>query len=142
MSHFLTFVNHGCNGTHNLGHTDLGYTDFTIDLDQGLPENLGFRVPVPYNPPYDRDPERQMAAIVTAKDIAADDELLDSYLDFEGSDGFVEMVKYMQNMCSGGLGLVEEYQNSHHQRSFKSVIDKVNNKEEGGSLGSTSTDEL
>jgi hypothetical protein len=58
MSHLLTFLNHGCNGTSNMGDdtATLGVTEFSIDLESDdIPSVLATRVDVPYVPHFDRD---------------------------------------------------------------------------------------
>jgi hypothetical protein len=51
MSHLLTFLNHGCNGTSNMGDdvATLGITEFSIDLESDdIPSVLSTRVDVPF----------------------------------------------------------------------------------------------
>jgi hypothetical protein len=115
MSHFLTFVNHGCNGTSNIGdEMEAGYTEFTIDLESlrinGIPRALQTQVSAVYTPHFDRDHAKHSTMCRTSKPISAGEELYDNYLSFGGDDYFEEMIIDLRRECSGEPGIVEQYQ--------------------------------
>ncbi len=115
MSHFLTFVNHGCNGTSNLGSRGVDpsiHTEFSIDLENGIPEDLKTEFVTPYNPSLDRDEMKYVTNCVAAKTIPKGEELYDNYMSFGGDAFFKQNVLQLRNQCSGGRGLVEVYQST------------------------------
>ncbi|KAG7351434.1 SET methyltransferase domain containing protein [Nitzschia inconspicua] len=113
MSHFLTFVNHGCNGTSNIGERDADpslHTEWSVDLQYGIPEDLKTKLTVPYSPSADRDVVQYSTNCVAGRDIQKGEELYDNYMNFGGDEYFEEMVLSLRDECSGSLGLVEQYQ--------------------------------
>jgi hypothetical protein len=126
MSHFLTFVNHGCNGTSNLGERGEDpstFTEWNVDLSAGIPEELGAKPNLPYNPVVDRDLVRYATNCVVAINVPKGEELYDNYMNFGGDEYFVEMVHSLREQCSGGLGLVEMYQRQRNPKetTFKAT---------------------
>ncbi|KAG7354551.1 SET methyltransferase domain containing protein [Nitzschia inconspicua] len=127
MSHFLTFVNHGCNGTSNLGERDVDpslHTEWSVEIQYGIPEDLITKLTVPYNPSADRDVVRHSTNCVAARDIQKGEELYDNYMNFGGDEYFEEMVLSLRDECSGTLGLVEQYQS-------QSKLAEMNRENEG-----------
>jgi hypothetical protein len=119
MSHFLTFVNHGCNGTANLGERGGDpsmFTEWNVDIAAGIPEDLETKLNLAYNPVSDRDLVRYATNCVVAIDVPKGEELYDNYMNFGGDEFFVEMVLSLREQCSGGLGLVEMYQRQQKSR--------------------------
>lgn len=116
MSHLLTFMNHGCNGTANTGDLPrFGITEFTVDLESGVvPDDLSTKVNSPYLPHFDRDEFKQETMCHSSKPIKAGQELFDNYMTFGGDHYFQEMVEMLRQECSGSLGMVEQYQQGEH----------------------------
>jgi hypothetical protein len=113
MSHFLTFVNHGCNGTSNLGERGVdpsNHTEWSVDLDEDIPKDLRSEFVDRYNPNNDRNVVKYSTNCVAARDITRGEELYDNYINYGGDEFFPEMVQELRNQCSGELGLVEKYQ--------------------------------
>jgi SET domain len=112
MSNVLTFLNHGCNGTSNVG--DFAFadmTEFTIDLESGvIPEVYRTKIEVPYAPHFDRDQVKQETMSRAFRPIRAGEELYDNYMSFGGDTYFREMVEMLRQECSGSSGMVEQYQ--------------------------------
>jgi hypothetical protein len=134
MSHFLTFVNHGCNGTSNLGERGEDpstFTEWSVDLDQGIPESLKTQLALPYNPVSDRDLVRYATNCVSAKLIRKGEELYDNYMNFGGDEYFEEVVQNLRYECSGGVGLVEQYQSHSGPLGKKNGFSNVTNSELG-----------
>jgi hypothetical protein len=121
MSHILTFLNHGCNGTANIGDNEFTeVTEFTVDLESGvIPDFLKTKVDTPYLPHFDRDEVKQQTMCQTSRLIRAGEELLDNYLSFGGDVFFREMVETLRNECSGSLGIVEQYQQGANKTSLQ-----------------------
>jgi hypothetical protein len=122
MSHFLTFVNHGCNGTANLGERGVDpskLTEWNINLELGIPDEMETKLTVPYNPSADRDLIRYATNCVAGRTIRKGEEILDNYMNFGGDEYFEEMVLSLREECSGGLGLVEQYQSEASPRGKK-----------------------
>jgi hypothetical protein len=108
-SHLTTFTNHGCNGTFNLDEVDVEYTEFTIRTDH-VPKELQWKNPMKYNPYHDRDYMKDATSSRSGKFIGRDEELLDNYMSFGGDEYFMEMIEDLRVECSGGSGVVEQYQ--------------------------------
>jgi hypothetical protein len=113
MSHMLTFLNHGCNGTSNIGDdaATSNMTEFTIDLGSDeVPSLFATRINVPYVPHFDRDHVKAETMCRSSRRIHAGEELYDNYLSFGGDSQFKEMVQMLRQECSGSFGMVEQYQ--------------------------------
>lgn len=111
-SDIMTFVNHGCNGTYNIGvHTDVN--EFTISIDDP-PENLLGRSESVhlFNPAVDRGYVYVNGGPNAAlRDIRAGEEILDNYLLFIGTGDYWEAdVTGLRNQCLGQAGDVVEYE--------------------------------
>lgn len=110
----LTFANHGCNRTYNVGEKT-SVDEFTADLDS-LPEEVngeshtGTTI---FNPLVDRHVRREWEQ--SLRDIAAGEEILDNYLAFTGNnDDWAKDVQDLRNQCSGqATGLVSDYEKRH-----------------------------
>jgi hypothetical protein len=113
----MTFVNHGCNGTYNIG-LPLNVTEH--DAVAGLgPEANGcgeeFSI---YSPAVDRlFPDWRCGdTILVLRDIEPGDELLDNYLPFAGTESgndWEENLSELKRICSeNGVGSVTEYEAS------------------------------
>ncbi|KAL3906804.1 MAG: hypothetical protein SGILL_009125, partial [Bacillariaceae sp.] len=115
MSHFLTFVNHGCNGTANLGERGMDpgkFTEWSVDVEEAIPKEMRTEVIEVYNPNVDRSTMKYATNCVAGKNITKGEELYDNYMNYGGDEFFAEMVLSLRNECSGGLGLVEQYQSN------------------------------
>lgn len=118
----MTFVNHGCNGTYNIGDPSK-VNEFTAD-ENAIPEDfLGglshFESETVYNPVIDRHLRHFMGGgIQTLREIKAGEEVLDNYLDFTGSDGEWKGDLFeLRAMCSGqGIGSVTNYEEQERAR--------------------------
>ena len=111
----MTFANHGCNGTYNIG-VKLSETEATLDFGDG-PSAV-----------YDGDEEKdsnvfnpfqerrfsieECKNLVALRDIEAGEELLDNYMFYGGPNAefFEENLTELKQVCSGGAGLVLEYE--------------------------------
>ena len=126
----MLFVNHGCNGTMNLGWNSM-YSEQTIDVKtvQANPDKYWFDE---YEVSYDPMTERQIgssASIAASnfKPLQAGDELLENYMAFWSIDDLDEGSKQLQNECNGGAGYVEQYQDSNGEiRGTKYVYNAIN----------------
>lgn len=108
-----SFVNHGCNGTYNIG-TPLNVTE--VSLTTGTPPNDLYD---DENEVFDPFSERHYPAwgcsdFVALRDIEAGEELFDNYLVFGGSktEDWLDNLQELQSVCSGGIGLVSSYEAS------------------------------
>jgi hypothetical protein len=107
----LTFINHGCNGTFNTG-VESEWHELNIDKDGEIPEDYQFYGMAPYNPHRDRNLRRDQYLSLISKPVKAGEELLENYLSFGGVEYFMESMLLLRKECSGGLGVVEEYQST------------------------------
>jgi hypothetical protein len=113
FTNILTFTNHGCNGTANLGHNVPGLNEFTME-----PESPGFTIPDDfkqfsageYSPHRDRSYLGSINIAQVEHPILKGEELFDNYIGFGGDAGFVEQVIELKRDCLGALGTVEMHQ--------------------------------
>ena len=81
-SGILTFVNHGCEGSFNVGGTNSNWTEMTVNADHPPPKEFTETAPF-YNPVL----ERHFRQIVSSgdyslRDIKAGEEITNTYLGF------------------------------------------------------------
>lgn len=118
-SSFLTFMNHGCNGTSNYGKEEQGdITEWSADPDTFLPHlsfNRRQRGDSIFDPVLDRNfYELVIDGDITTKDIKAGDEILDNYLRMIGTEAdWNHDVVMLRKMCSGqGAAEIENYESN------------------------------
>lgn len=112
----MTFANHGCDGTYNVGLNTEEITEVTADFDN-VPlalDGLG-RYGSIFNPVLDRN--RRFSLVggdVTLRDIKAGEELLDNYLAFIGGKTDWEYdLQHLRDQCHGqASGDVTEYESA------------------------------
>lgn len=118
-SGILTFVNHGCNGTYNIGVV-LGESEATVEVGTPVTTVYDARSDV-YNPRWERGYHSvDCAGLVAIRDISAGDEILDNYLIFGGGydqQDFDENLSDLKSMCRGEGGLVHIYEESEKGKS-------------------------
>jgi hypothetical protein len=112
-SSIVTFVNHGCRSTYNVG-TRTEVNEFTAELDRPV-EILNGKAFAESDSIFDPLLDRHLVHTVdtSLKDIAAGDEILSNYLMYVGSEEFwAEDVTDLRNQCSGfeTEGSVSEYE--------------------------------
>ena len=116
----FTFANHGCKGTYNIG-TKTNHTEASVTVGEPV-TSIYDGANDPYNPYH----ERQFLSIdiasslVALRDIRAGEELLDNYVIFGGGfdqEDFDANLADLQNICSGGDGLVTSYEKSEQAES-------------------------
>jgi len=117
----LTYVNHGCNGSYNVG-AKLNETESTIELGQGpagVYDDDGNDV---YNPFDERHfPNWECSKFITLRDIDAGEELLDNYLAFGGGEDTKDWennLRELKSVCSGGTGKVVMYEEEEKDEDF------------------------
>jgi hypothetical protein len=108
----MTFVNHGCNGTYNVGaHLILNEMTMKVGLGPGGVYDDGNEI---YHPYAERQfPQWECQSFVALRDINAGEELLDNYLVFGGSEdlsSWDDNLQELKHICSGGIGSVSEYE--------------------------------
>jgi hypothetical protein len=108
-SGIVAFINHGCNGTFNVG-IESEWHELNIDEDGEIPEDYPFYGVAPYNPHIDRNLRRDQSVSQNSKPVKAGEELLENYLSFGGEEKFMDDMIELRKECSGGLGFIEEYQ--------------------------------
>ena len=112
-SSIVTFENHGCRSTYNVGiWTEVN--EFTAELDRPV-ETLNGKAFAGSDSIFDPVVDRHLVHTVdtSLKDIAAGDEILSNYLAYIGSEEFwAEDVTDLRNQCSGfeTEGSVSEYE--------------------------------
>lgn len=117
----LTFVNHGCNGSNNVGDVS-PYHESNLQIPNLDDENelsLWIKIPEEYLAAERDDqlyfPIRNPGDVTSTESknfIAAGQEILDNYLTFAGTDGrqFWIYVGLLQQECSGVAGFIEEWE--------------------------------
>ena len=107
-----TFVNHGCQGTYNVGKK-LAYHEMNImECDPTTP---CITCPDVENDPYDPFWERQYPlwdchSSIANRDIEIGEEILNEYMCMGGTQYLAESIVELQYVCSGGVGLVTAYE--------------------------------
>lgn len=112
-SNFLCFLNHGCNGTHNLSY-NVTVTELTAN-DEIVPEEILWhqrRLGDEYNPAAERHPETMIHA-VPLRDLQAGEELFINYLGVAGGV-WASYIPELLRQCEGGIGEVLEYEGNEH----------------------------
>lgn len=108
----MTFVNHGCNSTYNVG-TPLDINEITAPLGVG-PGIAYDDVNEVYNPYNDRRfPLWECEKFVALRDIEKGEELFDNYLVFGGGDNMDDWDKNLlelKSVCMGKSGTIAEYE--------------------------------
>ena len=113
-SSIVTFVNHGCKGSYNVG-VETSYHEFSVDLDTPMEAAINGKSHTGtslFNPVIDR--HLFFSGDVTVRDIQAGEELLDNYLAFiGGEEAWAHDVNDLRNQCLGQSteGSVTEYEN-------------------------------
>jgi hypothetical protein len=100
-----TFINHGCDGSNNVGH-DLSVTEADAPTDS-IPEEIMDKFYGPsyfYYPAYERNVHFYSGA-VPRRDIVAGEERFDNYLGTRGRflDAWAADVEGLRKQCSGKL---------------------------------------
>ena len=110
----FTFANHGCNRSYNIG-TPTVETESSIEL--GVEATTIYDATNEFFNPYS---ERRYFSLDhnsmrAVRDISAGEEILDNYLIFGGGqdqEDFDDNLRELQQMCSGGNGIVSDYEES------------------------------
>jgi len=114
----LTFQNHGCNRTYNVGF-ETSVTELTADPEK-LPPELDEKSyeSVLYNPFVDRNYLYITNSLEVLRDIKAGEECLDNFLAFLHDENWKWGVENYKSMCENpgdGAGVVSAYQLHNHQ---------------------------
>lgn len=108
-----TFINHGCRATYNIGHK-LAYHEMNItDCDPHQQPCTPCSDPEsdPYDPFWERQyPMWECQNNIANRDIEIGEEILDDYMCMGGAEYLTESIADLQNVCSGGIGLVSMYE--------------------------------
>ena len=98
----MNFLNHGCNGTYNIGIT-LPFTEATLEAK---PAGI-FEAEEAYDPFNGRHFQATTCLeMKSLRDIQKGEELLDNYLAFGDENFFEANLAELKAMCSSGVGLV------------------------------------
>jgi hypothetical protein len=108
----MSFVNHGCNGTYNVG-TPLDVTEMTaiVGVGPGTVYDDVTDVHHPFN--ERRFPFWECEKFVALRDIQKGEELFDNYLVFGGGDDIDDWDKNLLELkavCMGKAGTIAEYE--------------------------------
>jgi hypothetical protein len=109
-SGILTFINHGCNGTFNMGQQS-DYHESNIEGDF-IPDVYRYYAGagLPYTPMADRNVYQGESIAITSEDVKAGEELRDNYMTYGGEQGFSKFKEELRKQCAGEFGEIEEYQ--------------------------------
>ena len=126
----LTFVNHGCNGSNNVGSVSL-YHEMNLELPTNNLEDenaLWIKIPKEYLAETLDDeiylPIRNPGSIISTESnqfITAGQEILDNYLTFAGTDGvqFWNNIQSLQQECSGVAGFIEAWETRYREEKIQ-----------------------
>ena len=108
-----TFVNHGCNGTTNVGAWQYRNLTENSDLMGGQPTAVKFITD--FNPAQDRTVRAHSCAEnIAMRDINRGEEIFNNYMTFEPEDNLEEYAASLRAECAGiAFGQVSEYEMSH-----------------------------
>jgi hypothetical protein len=112
----LTFVNHGCKGTNNIGVVT-AFDEESADTNV-MPNEVGGKShdgTSIFNPVVDR--HLTFGGFMSNRAIQAGEEILDNYLAFVSSEeDWADYVISLRNQCSGmAIGEVTEYEREHQK---------------------------
>ena len=119
-SSIVTFVNHGCNGTYNIGD-ETDHDEFTADIRSPPVDLMGHKSHTGssvFDPVIDR--HLFHSGDVSLRDIDAGEEILDNYLNFiGGQEAWEEDVTDLRKQCSGEVtpDSVSEYEENFAKQS-------------------------
>jgi hypothetical protein len=116
----MTFVNHGCNGTYNVG-VKSEFHELNVDINDIPIEYVDNSEP--YNPVRERG--LMIEEMVSLKDLKAGDELADNYLSYGGEKYFEDNVEQLRTDCAGGFGLVGQYQRRYNIQQKASQLEEL-----------------
>ena len=111
-SSISSFINHGCHGTYNIGE-QLSYHEMDLkECDLRHPGMICADVETDaYDPFWERQyPLLDCQSKVANRDIDIGEEMLDDYMCMGGTKYLCESIKDLQNVCSGGIGFVTQYE--------------------------------
>ena len=116
-----TFINHGCNGTYNVGPSESKLEESITEQNAKESDFDTFSTEEywdGFNPYKLRHIHRiSTTPEIALKDIKAGEELFTDYLDFTVGDEWWEEVKELKRMCNGeGVGLIEKTEKSHSEK--------------------------
>ena len=110
-SSILTFVNHGCRGSYNIGE-ETPFDEFSADPDSldYVSAGRSHKGTSTFNPVVDR--HLRFQPDVSLREIKAGEEILDNYLDFVGlPEYWTKDVMDLRALCSGqAVGQVTNYE--------------------------------
>jgi hypothetical protein len=103
----LTFANHGCNRTYNIGQ-ETDFEEATVSLDV-LPGDVTGKAGSKFSPMIDR--HLLHSSVKALRDIKAGDEILDNYLAFTSEEeSWAQDVTDLRKLCAGAAGEVTNYE--------------------------------
>ena len=103
----LTFVNHGCSGTYNIGQ-ETEFDESTVSLEV-LPVDVSGKTSSKFSPMIDRHLFHK--PVQALHDIKAGDEILDNYLAFiSDAESWKQDVTDLRDLCAGAAGDVTNYE--------------------------------
>jgi hypothetical protein len=106
----LTFVNHGCNGTYNIGQ-ETDFDESTVNLD-ALPDIVSGKNSAKYSPMIER--HLFHSPVHALRDIKAGEEIFDNYLAFTSEEeSWKQDVTDLRELCTGAPGDVTNYERNH-----------------------------
>jgi len=103
----MTYVNHGCNSTNNLGdfQEEINPTNYSLSEQFVLPETFGdiLEDENHYNPLFLRHIEFMNSALdYASKDIFTGEELFQNYLTYESTqESFLQVANNLKSVCAG-----------------------------------------
>lgn len=107
-----TFVNHGCNGTTNVGSVEyINLTEFSTTYNVATDQRSI------YNPAFDRAIRTNACSeSIALRSIKSGEEIFNNYMTFENFHELEEYAESLRNECAGrAVGQISEYELSHQE---------------------------
>ncbi len=126
-SSLQTFVNHGCNGTYNVGPATLGLSKLDEKITEQNAQESDYAIYsgvsewLAYNPVRLRHIHHYSTTAETALvDIKAGEELFTDYLDFTEEELWWEEVLELRRICNGeAVGFITMTEQSHKDEEIE-----------------------
>jgi hypothetical protein len=108
----MTFINHGCNGTSNVGE-ELDFTEFSLDLGVEYEAAFGNDEMTESQSDSVDDRYRSGWPTIANAELNPNDEILFNYLSLSGQQRWSKYFSELRSFCSGRLGAVSQFELDH-----------------------------
>jgi hypothetical protein len=114
----MIFINHGCNGTSNVGE-ELDFTEFSLELGVEYEDAFGNDEVTESRSNYVEDRQRSGWPTIANAKLNRSAEILFNYLSLLGQQRWSAQFSEIRSFCSGRLGAVSQYELDHTEGTIK-----------------------